>query len=296
MPKLSSACCRSLPHLARHHSPDVLLIHTAAGWEAVVGETHAGVNTLGVLQAVDMHPRPDELRALFRRDMPGPCISELQHDDYSLCAHDSLLDETDFHLDTGSRYASWLPPGRTLALSDFMISEEQGFFRCVHGPTGKTWDVLELLEKMLRLNLTTEFHLPSLSPHSPRVTIDKVVVARESWTLDRSELLPLLDSDGLDRLRAATALRHKRALPRFVFAKIPREHKPVYVDLESPISIDVFCRMSHDASVLRVSEMLPMPSDAWLIDGGGQRFVSELRVVAVDPLPWAPIPIPEASP
>lgn len=281
--------------LARHHSPDVMLISTPDGWEAVVGETHAGVNTLGVLQAVDMHPHPAQLRALFRRDIPGPCVSELQHDDYSLCAHDSLLDETDFHLDTGSRYSSWLPAGRTLALSDFMLREEGGYLRCLHGPTGKAWDVLQVLEKMLRLNLTTEFHLPSLAPHSPRVTLGKVVVARESWTLDRAELLPLLDGEGLDRLRAANGLRSARGLPRFVFAKIPREHKPLYVDFESPVGLDVFCRMSHDATTLRLSEMLPLPADAWLNDAAGQRFVSELRVVAVDPREWRPIPIPEAE-
>lgn len=288
--------------LACHHSPDVLLFEANGQWQAVIGETHAGVNTLGVLQAVDMHPAPDELRRLFRRDAPGPCVSELQHDDYSLCAHDSLLDATDFHLDTGSRYSSWLPPERTLRLCDFTLSRvrdpgpELAFFRCTHRPTGRVWDVLQLLEKMLRLNLTTEFHLPALSPHSPRVTLGRVVLARESWTLERADVLPLFDAHGLDRLRAAFALRHRRQLPRWVFAKIPSEHKPLCVDLQSPVSLDVFCKMAHDAATLRLSEMLPLPQDAWLLDAEGRRYVSELRVVAVDPSQWRPIPIPEPTP
>ncbi len=276
--------------LARHHSPDVLLFFDEAGPNAVIGETHAGVNTLGVLQALDMHPAPDALRALFRRDAPGPCISELQHDDYALCAHDALLDATDFHLDTGSRYSSWLPPDRTLRLCDFTLVRDGAFFRCVH-TTGQTWDVLQVLEKMLRLNLTTEFHLPTLAPHSPRVTIDRVVVAREAWTLERPELKPLFDADGLDRLRAASALRDARGLTRFCFAKIPGEHKPVYVDLESPVSLDVFCKMANEAPSVRLSEMLPGPEDAWLGDAGLARYVSELRVVAVDPSVWRPIPV-----
>lgn len=277
--------------LARHHSPDVLLFEADGRWQAVVGETHAGVNTLGVLQAVDMHPRPDELRALFREDAPGPCISELQHDDYALCAHDSLLDATDFHLDTGSRYGSWLPPGRTLRLSDFTLVRQDGFFRCVHRD-GRAWDVLQVLEKMLRLNLTTEFHLPALSPHSPRLTVDDVVLARESWALAHEALRPVLDGVGPDRLRAAFGLRASHGLPRWVFAKIPGEHKPICVDLESPVSLDVFARMAHDAPTVRLSEMLPLPGDAWLTDAEGRRYVSELRVVAVDPSVWQPIPIP----
>lgn len=275
---------------ARHHSPDVLLARRDGGWQVVLGEIHAGVNTLAVLQAYDMHPDRALLRGLYRRDIPPGIFSELQHEDYALCAHDSLIDEGDWHLDTGSRYASWLPPERTVRLSALHLVLEDGCLRCTGAPG--QWDVLQVLERMVRLNLVTEYHLPALLPHSPRVTVDGVVLMREGWRVERDELLPLLRADGLERFRAVTSLRRARGLPRRLFCRVPGEHKPFHVDLESPVSVDAFCRMAREAPQVSWSEMLPDTDEAWLVDGEGRRYVSEMRLVATDPEPWRPIPVP----
>jgi hypothetical protein len=41
-----------------------------------------------------------------------------------------------------------------------------------------------------------------------------------------------------------------------------------------------------DATV-DLTEMLPDPTQAWLPDASGQRYTSELRIVAVDSTPFA---------
>jgi hypothetical protein len=78
-------------------------------------------------------------------------------------------------------------------------------------------------------------------------------------------------------------------LPRFVFYKSPIEVKPVYLDLQSPVLVNLFARVvrrtaqgSGADEAIWVSEMLPGPDEVWLEDGAGQRYTSELRLVAVD--------------
>ena len=77
-------------------------------------------------------------------------------------------------------------------------------------------------------------------------------------------------------------------LPRHVFCRFTGERKPIYADLTSLASIDLIsrslrraCRSAADATVT-VTEMLPAPDQAWLTDARGQRYTTELRVVAVD--------------
>jgi hypothetical protein len=77
-------------------------------------------------------------------------------------------------------------------------------------------------------------------------------------------------------------------LPRFVFVKTPTEKKPFYVDFESVSAVELLAKairraagQAQEASIA-VTEMLPDPRQTWLLDGEGQRYTSELRIVAVD--------------
>ena len=77
-------------------------------------------------------------------------------------------------------------------------------------------------------------------------------------------------------------------MPRRVFAKSPLERKPMYLDTRSPLLAQILCRHARRAaeeapgSRFRFTEMLPSPEQCWLADRNGNRYVSELRVVAVD--------------
>jgi hypothetical protein len=82
----------------------------------------------------------------------------------------------------------------------------------------------------------------------------------------------------------------EHGLPRFVFIKVPDEPKPLYVDLESPIYIDIMVRTirrsENKQSLLRFTEMIPNLDQLWLTDATGRHYTSELRLVALDMATW----------
>lgn len=75
---------------------------------------------------------------------------------------------------------------------------------------------------------------------------------------------------------------------RLVLDRAREEVKPAYVDLDSPIYVDVLARQLRAASAASLSEMLPGVDEAWVEDAAGERDTAELRLAAVDPEPWRP--------
>jgi hypothetical protein len=71
---------------------------------------------------------------------------------------------------------------------------------------------------------------------------------------------------------------------------VPREPKPVYVDLFSPLYVDSFIRMLRDAPHVDVTEMLPSIDETWLVDAANTSYCSELRIALTDPRHWHPEP------
>jgi hypothetical protein len=121
---------------------------------------------------------------------------------------------------------------------------------------------------------------------TPRVRIDDLVVARASWRFAASEL-PVRAPSPFERFLALRAWAKENALPRFVFARVPHQPKPMYVDFDAPAFVDLLWRAvkemdaSPDATV-HISEMLPGHDHAWFADAAGKRYFSELRIVFTD--------------
>jgi hypothetical protein len=133
-----------------------------------------------------------------------------------------------------------------------------------------------------------------LGAHTPRLEVGGVVVQRESWVVGTEDLprgpyapgAPELVAD-VDRLRAA------RGIPRHVFVRPTeaavrrlgtggrdKDVKPVFVDLESHLFLDVLARWLAKHGQLDVTEMLPAPEDLlWREEGGRHTF--ELRTLVV---------------
>lgn len=76
--------------------------------------------------------------------------------------------------------------------------------------------------------------------------------------------------------------------PRFLFVRIAREPKPLYVDLASPVYVDILAWLARAADRIDLSEMLPTHDQTRLADRQGRRYTCELRAVAVDPEPRRP--------
>jgi hypothetical protein len=131
-------------------------------------------------------------------------------------------------------------------------------------------------------------------PHMPRLRCGKVIVQRQSWTVGVDELPPG-DYTGVSRdlVLAAEQLRTAKGWPRHIYIR-PTEQalrrsgaegrdkdtKPVYIDLESYLSLEIFHRWLNKAGELEVTEMLPDPDHLCWQEADGRRTF-ELRTLIV---------------
>ncbi len=141
------------------------------------------------------------------------------------------------------------------------------------------------------------FHF-GLAPHMPRLRCGRVIVQRRSWTVTLEEL-PQGDYTGVSRdlVLAIERLRAEKDWPRYVYIR-PSEQalrrsgaegrdkdtKPVFIDLESYLFLEIFHRWLTKAGELEVTEMLPDPehllwqeADSEGTRGQGGRRTFELR-------------------
>lgn len=133
-----------------------------------------------------------------------------------------------------------------------------------------------------------------VSPHTPRLRCGKIIVQRRSWTVTQDELAPG-DFTGLSRhlVLAVEQLRAARGLPRYVYIRPTetalrrsgaegrdKDTKPVFVDLESYLFLEIFHRWLVKAGELEVTEMLPDPDHLCWQESNGRRTF-ELRTLIV---------------
>jgi len=116
------------------------------------------------------------------------------------------------------------------------------------------------------------FHAPGIM-RWPRFRCGRVVLFRERWVFERDRLPRAESSDAGYHLEVAR-WRAAHHLPRHVFVHTSVETKPFYVDLESPVLVDLLRRASAAAVAsedgrLVVTEMLPAPEDLWVRDAAG---------------------------
>ncbi|MGW4694105.1 lantibiotic dehydratase [Kitasatospora cineracea] len=149
---------------------------------------------------------------------------------------------------------------------------------------GRSRSLSELLAVLISIIACDAFKIGLDRPHAPRVTLDGLVLFRETWRLPARgvELAPKAD-----RHRDYLAVRRwvaARGLPDRAFVKFPEETKPSLVDFTSPALVLSFANLVRravqadpDAGVT-VSEPLPATEESWLPDADGERYVSELRL------------------
>lgn len=132
------------------------------------------------------------------------------------------------------------------------------------------------------------------APHMPRLRCGRVIVQRRSWTVALDELGPG-DYTGISRdlVLAIERLRAEKEWPRYVYIR-PTEQalrrsgavgrdkdtKPVLIDLESYLFLDIFYRWLTKARELEITEMLPDPDHLLWQEADGRRTF-ELRTQIV---------------
>jgi hypothetical protein len=136
---------------------------------------------------------------------------------------------------------------------------------------------------------------PDPEAHAPRMTVGRAVYRRETWVAEASAMTWARPGRPA-RPSEARSWAQALGMPRRVFVSSPAEDKPMFVDFESPALVGMLARVVRRTVAspigpgagpsLRFTEMLPTPDGCWLHDAAGERYTSELRLVAVDLTRW----------
>ncbi len=285
---------------ATHHSPDILLAASSVDalargdYYAVLGEMHVALNTLETNCLARQHPSFDELAAM-RCSARGPRVAPVANKDSprvgSVRSGAALRGPDDYEIEVGFD-PSGLAPSQVLRLGDLYVEEGEAGLTVTDPCGGARLSLMTVMSGPLGVAVVNALTLGSKLDHAPRLTFDRLVVRRESWSFPAS--LASFARAGADFTVFAEARRWAGALglPRFVFVRSPLEVKPIFVDFESPIGVRVLARIvrqmqDHPSSepaplVFSISEMLPTIEEAWLPDATGQRFAAEIRIAVED--------------
>ncbi|BCB89682.1 lantibiotic dehydratase [Phytohabitans suffuscus] len=282
---------------AVHHAPDLMI--AADGPEAVargefllvLGELHLASNTVESRLFVEQHDDPSWL---FRAD-------EADHGDrrvyLSPPKHWQAVSSRTYPPSAllSPRYTYWSlhpdaggTPGEPLPAARLVVERTGGRLEVRTRDGARRFDLLEVMGELLSPVTVNGFHPLPPAAHRPRVAIDRLVLARESWTLDAAGVRWASIKKEPDRFLAARAWRAELGLPERAFYKVPVEDKPVFVDFTSLVLVNLFAKAVRRTAEARqtsftVSEMLPDVGQTWLTDGDGAGYTAELRIVAVDP-------------
>jgi hypothetical protein len=284
---------------ACYHSPDVMIAASDAeairrgDYQLVLGEFHIGSNTLRTSLFVAQHPRQEDLYRAIEADWPAdslrlatpktwpnltsrtaPALNP-RSNPWALFTHDSLC-----------------PPEteKVLEISSFVVMEAGGQLRVMARDAELSYDIIEAFADAFHTQMIDGFKMLGVMGHTPRITIDRLIVTRESWAYAPDEISFAYVKDDAERFLKARRWAHERRMPRFVFAKSPVETKPIYVDFNSPVYVDILAKVVRRTAEsdqterpIVVSEMLPAHDQLWMADADGQRYTSEFRIVALNP-------------
>jgi hypothetical protein len=271
---------------AKHHSPDMMFAARGAeavgagDYLAVLGELHIGCNTLSSPLFLGQHQHPEELIAALDEEIPPPRIAVVVPKQRSARPMLNCFSPHAVDVETGVT-RSFRRRENVIAASQLLLEETDGLLG-VRSRDGRfAFEVVAFYEQRIMYESVTHFSLLPAAEHRPRVAIDQLVIARESWRMtppfafaEREELC--------DRFEGALRWARDHRMPRQVFARVPHETKPFYVDFHSPILVEMLARQLRKAEWVSVTEMLPSLSESWLSDAAGNYYTSELRMIAVD--------------
>src|SRR5205807_2647009 len=134
------------------------------------------------------------------------------------------------------------PVGRPLPIASLEV-EASGDSLEVRTRNGAVrFDVLDVLNDMLALSLVHSFEMLRPAAHTPRVSFGPLVVSRETWTFPGESLAFAEARDERNRFLEARRWARAHGMPRFVFVRARAGQKPIFVDLESPLSVTVLAR------------------------------------------------------
>jgi hypothetical protein len=291
--------------IAIYYSPDVMVCPPPGGADGepllVLSELHPFVNTLEPACCLEQYPDPDELVRAWEADCPHPRIRPLVpragREGQALAFPHRVVPALASARDVRLELLPVSGAGPRHITAGSLVVERAGDSLVARSRGGHfAADIIELFGVPLYLVCVDAFRdlLPA-ADHGPRVRIGDLVVRRESWRFAPAALGFARQHEPFDRFRRCQAWRQAHQLPRWLFARFPAEEKPIFIDLDSPLLVDLMSKHVRCADpagpLISFSEMLPDLSQLWLRDGDGAGYTSELRLVVVDPVAPAVSPV-----
>lgn len=279
--------------LGRIHSPDVHICASSAdaindgNFLAVLGEIHIAHATMAGTAATWSQSDPQRVLELSVSDCGRPRLLPLLPTAWTKDPGRNVHIEhapSDLHL--AFARAKGIDRERLVPVSSVSVVPAGDALIGVL-PDGRRAPLIEFFAFFLSQSVVNAFKSVLGTSHTPRVTVDRLVLFRETWRV------PLASLDSLSSIAmreeeqqyiAARRLVAELGLPDRCFVKISTETKPFYVDFTSPLFVSSLCTMlrslkasgTSDVTVT-ISEMLPDTSQAWVSDGGGKRYFGEIR-------------------
>jgi len=279
---------------ARYHSPDLMIAAADADAlergevELVLGEMHVGSNTLATWLMTEQHPEPAKLVEQIRRDLRDPLITISESREKEGQTRTNVVPNPDAWVVPPVDHARPIPEDRHLPVEELIVTEDGGEIRLETRDGEHRFDIAEAAGELLSHDMLHLFGMPDGREHWPRITIDRLVVSRETWRIPVDEPeFPRL-GEPAERFAAARRWARDKGLPRWVFLSTPSEPKPLFMDFESPIAVEELARIlrrdpqADGKRSFKVSEMLPALGQVWLPDAEGRVYTSELRLVVLD--------------
>jgi hypothetical protein len=280
------------PGATRYCCPDVMIAAPSVAairhgdYQFVLGELHAGMNTLSTAFWAGQHPVPEELLRAVAADLPEPqVVAVYSRERVTPRMMRGLVRPRDLRL-VFAQDTCGVATGQPVPIGSLLAERSEAGLDIYSRDGRVRFEAMELFAELVMLRAHQAFGVLSPAEHTPRISIDRLVVERERWRTEASELSFAWETDEWRRYRLVGQWRERHGMPQHVFLQTSRSTKPTYVDLAAPVLVDVLARTIRRAAdrgePVVVSEMLPGPEQVWLPDGSGRRYTCELRLVAIN--------------
>jgi hypothetical protein len=281
--------------LAHYFSPDVMIAADGEAafrrgeFELVLGEVHSG-NTLLWSCFLSQHPDPEQIVRILELDTGSSTvvIPQVLQLGWPRRVSQGVVLPAWYHFHFTDDPPSG-PEARRLPAGALVVEETAGGLRARTRDGRVAFHPIDLFGTYLTQECSSLIGaILEPAPHLPRVSFDDVVVSRERWHATAGELDFAEIQDPRDRFLALRRWAKALGLPRLCFFKVATERKPCFLDLDSPISGDLFARFVRAAreadagAKVSVSEMAPRLDQLWLRDGADNLYTCELRLAALE--------------
>lgn len=283
---------------ARMHSADIMIAAPCeeaiarGDCQFVLGKLHLATNSLESRVFVAQHPDPGQLLAAAEADYLDRRVYAIPKRNSlfvtsRLSPPSALLSPRYTYLCLGSESVAPPAHARVLPAADLTVESRADALVVRSGRDGLEYDFIEVVGEMLAALVARAFRPLDTAGYHPRISIDKMVIARESWTFPARLTAWAFIRDERQQYLMARQWRAKHALPERAFVSTPVEDKPIAVDFRSLPLVGILANLvrrtaKHNGRNFTLTEMLPDTDQLWLRDAASNRYTAELKFVAVN--------------